>query len=131
MYRCKTLWDSGALVTWSSDEVYYNDFMPWNPYLGMEVGMTRNITDKTKAYEWDRTNAPFPADSERMSIEEMLLGYTINGARQLGIQERKGSIEVGKDADFLVFEEDLLTAEHEGFSHIKPSDVYICGSKWK
>ena len=39
-----------------------------------------------------------------MSIEEMLIGYTINGAKQLGIEAKKGSIEVGKDADFLVFE---------------------------
>ena len=27
MYRCKTLWDSGALVTWSGDNVAYGDFM--------------------------------------------------------------------------------------------------------
>ena len=47
-----------------------------------------------------------------MSIEEMLLGYTINGAKQLGIEDTKGSIETGKDADYLVFDNDLLTAEH-------------------
>lgn len=29
MYRCKTLWKSGALVTWSSDNVTYGDFI-WN-----------------------------------------------------------------------------------------------------
>ena len=130
MYRCKTLWDSGALVTWSSDEVYYGDFMSWNPYLGMEVGMTRHITEKTKADEWTQTAEAFPPDSERMTIEEMLLGYTINGARQLGIEARKGSIEAGKDADFLVFDNDLLTAAHEGFSHNRPRDVYICGKKF-
>ena len=50
-----------------------------------------------------------------MGIEEMLIGFTINGAKQLGIDDRKGSITAGKDADFLVFNNDLLTAEHEGF----------------
>jgi len=40
----------------------------------------------------------------------MILGYTINGAKQLGIEYAKGSIEVGKDADYLVFNENLLNA---------------------
>ena len=66
-----------------------------------------------------------------MGIEEMLLGYTINGAKQLGVEDRKGSITVGKDADFLVFDNDLLTAEHEGFSHNEPRDAYYCGRKLK
>ena len=59
----------------------------------------------------------------------MLLGFTINSAKQLGIEAQKGSIEAGKDADFLVFDKDLLTAEHEGFSHNMPRDVYLCGKK--
>ena len=129
MYRCKSVWDSGALVTWSSDDIHYSDFTTWNPYLCMEVGMTRWITEKTMANEWDRTAAAYPPTSEQMGIEEMLLGYTINGAKQLGIEAAKGSIEVGKDADFLVFDNDLLTAEHEGFSYNKPRDVYFRGKK--
>ena len=48
---------------------------------------------------------------------------------QLGIEARKGSIEAGKDADYLVFDHDLLTAEHEGFSHILPQEVYFGGRK--
>ncbi len=64
-----------------------------------------------------------------MSIDEMLLGFTINGAKQLGIESFKGSIEVGKDEDFLVFDNDLLTAEHEGFSYNKPRDVYFRGKR--
>ncbi len=64
-----------------------------------------------------------------MNIEEMFIGYTINGAKQLGIEDKKGSIEVGKDADFLVFDKDLLTAEKEGFSYNKPTDVYFAGKK--
>ena len=128
-FRCKTLWDSGALVTWSSDNVSYGDFREWSPYLGMEVGMTRWINEKTDAEEWQRTPAVYPPVEERMGIEEMLLGYTINGAIQLGVEDAKGSIEAGKDADFLVFDDDLLAAEREGFSHNKPSEVYMGGVK--
>ena len=91
--------------------------------------MRRQITDKTRAPEYIRTVEVFPPVDERMTIEEMLLGYTINGAKQLGIEDAKGSIETGKDADYLVFDNDLLTAEQEGFSYNMPTDVYICGKK--
>ncbi len=129
MYRSKTMWDSGAMVTWSSDTIAFLDFTQWNPYLGMEIGMTRQITEKTNHYPFKRTADVLPPINERMNIEEMLLGYTINGAIQLGIEDKKGSIEVGKDADFLVFDKDLLTAEQEGFSYNKPTDVYFAGKK--
>ena len=131
MYRSKTVWDTGALVTWSSDNIAFLDFMQWNPYLDMEVGMTRQITEKTKNYEFKRTAQVLPPINERMNIEEMLIGYTINGAIQLGIENKKGSIEAGKDADFLVFDNDLLTVEKEGFSYNTPKEVYFCGKKVK
>ena len=51
--------------------------------------------------------------------------------KQLGIEDCKGSIEAGKDADFLVFDNDLLTAEPEGLSNNMPINVYLCGEKIK
>ena len=129
MYRCNTVWNTGAQVAWSSDNVAYGDFTTWSPYLGMEIGMTRTISEKTNVPAYcisPKTNPPF---EEKMGVEEMLIGYTINGARQLGIEAKKGSIEAGKDADFLVFDNDLLSAEHEGFSHNAPTDVFIDGKK--
>ena len=129
MFRCKTMWDSGALVTWSSDEVFYGDFKNWSPYLAMEIGMTRWINEKTRFEEASRTVAAFPPGSEKMNIEEMMLGYTINGAKQLGVEAAKGSITPGKDADFLVFDKDLLTAEPEGFSYNMPAEVYFEGKR--
>ena len=91
--------------------------------------MTRWINEKTRAAETDWTVRANPSADEQMSIEEMILGYTINGAKQLGIEDTKGSIETDKDADFLVFDTDLLKAEHEGFSYNKPAEVYIGGKK--
>lgn len=91
--------------------------------------MTRWINEKTKMEEESRTVTEFPPAGEKMSNEEMILGYTINGAKQLGIEASKGSIEAGKDADFLVFDKDLLTTDKEGFSYNKPTDVYFAGKR--
>ena len=58
-------------------------------------------------------------------------GFTLHDhcLKQLGIEARRGSITPGKDADFLVFDNDLLTAEQEGFGYNKPRDVYFRGKK--
>ncbi len=129
MYRCKTVWNTGATVAWSSDNVAGGDFLTWSPYLGMEIGMVRRISEKACVPDYFVCPELNPPAEERMNIEEMLIGYTINGAKQLGIEAHKGSIEAGKDADFLVFDNDLLTAEHEGFSHNKPAEVYMGDKK--
>ena len=128
-FRCRTVWDTGAQVAWSSDNIAFGDFNTWNPYLGMEIGMTRRATEKTMVPEWSRCETVFPPANELMTIEEMLLGFTINGAKQLGIEDHKGSITAGKDADYLVFDQDLLKAEKEGFSCNKPAEVYFAGEK--
>ena len=131
MYRCKTVWNTGALVAWSSDNVAGGDFLTWSPYLGMEIGMTRTISEKTNVPPYCISPIANPPAEERMNKEEMIIGYTINGAKQLGIEAAKGSIEAGKDADFLVFDNDLLTAEPDGFSQNKPAQVYFDGKRMK
>ena len=41
-----------------------------------------------------------------LTCEEALAGATLNGARALGLDKRKGSLEVGKDADLVVWDID-------------------------
>lgn len=57
----------------------------------------------------------------------MILGYTINVAKQICIDDRKGSIEAGKDADYIVFNENLLNENPHKFSSISSSEVWFEG----
>ena len=95
----------------------------------MEVGISR--VDVTLAPEpGDYSQAEFyPPASECMTIEQMILGYTINGAKQLRLDNTKGSIEPGKDADFLILKENLLETPVQGMMNIVPEQVYFKGVK--
>lgn len=128
MYRTKSVIETGANVCFSSDSTVFA-FDLWNPYLGMEVAQTRCITEKTNMPDEFRPacTTSFPEEAEKVSVEDALKCFTINNARQLHLDERKGSIEVGKDADFLIFDEDLLAREPEGLSFVKPAAVFFEG----
>ena len=123
------MWRNGTLVTFSSDNIAFGDFYGWSPFHGMEVGILRKDLDLA-AVPGDYSTVEFyPPECECMTIEQMILGYTINGAKQLRLEKTKGSIEVGKDADYLVLKENLLTIPAEGMKNIVPEEVYFSGVK--
>lgn len=132
MYSSRSVWDSGANVCWSSDNADYDEGMlQWSPYLGMEGGMTREYTRETNLEEVEKLYEPVQPASECMTHEQMLLVFTINNARQMCIADRKGSIEAGKDADYLIFDEDLTSMDPHRFSHLEPKQVYFAGKQVK
>lgn len=65
--------------------------------------------------------------SERLDLELMIRGYTINGAYQLRMEDQIGSIEVGKLADLVVLDENLFEMDPDDIHTIKPSAVMMEG----
>jgi predicted amidohydrolase YtcJ len=45
-----------------------------------------------------------PRDAERVDLATMIDAYTINGAYTMKLEDRQGSIEVGKRADLVVLD---------------------------
>jgi predicted amidohydrolase YtcJ len=58
------------------------------------------------------SGVPIGPDQE-LTVEEALATHTINAARAIHMEDRIGSIEVGKLADFAVLDGDLLTSSAE------------------
>ena len=122
------MWRNGTLVTFSSDTISFGDFSAWNPYLGMEVAILRKDVTLTASGKYEDAEFTPPA-CECMTAEQMILGYTINGAKQLHLEKTKGSIEPGKDADYIVLKENLLEISAAGMKDIVPEEVYFSGKK--
>jgi predicted amidohydrolase YtcJ len=129
--QSRSVFDTGAVVSFSSDEVELHNLNRWSPFWGMEVGMTRQDPDFGEPLEDgapDGRTAPiYPPVDERLTLSQLIKGYTINGAKQLGIDDRLGSIETGKDADFLVLSENLFEVDPYRLHEVVPERVYIKG----
>jgi hypothetical protein len=69
---------------------------------------------------------------QRLTTLEALAGITLNAARQQGDGSSKGSIEVGKQADFVVLSADPLAADPENLREIKVLETISRGrSVWR
>ncbi|MFN2243410.1 MAG: amidohydrolase family protein, partial [Anaerolineae bacterium] len=60
-------------------------------------------TDEMSAVKYLTINAAL-AVREGMTEEDALKAITINAAKVIGVENRVGSLEVGKDADVVVFD---------------------------
>ena len=75
-----------------------------SPLLNIEIGHTRQVAGEP--------DAPVqPRASEKLSIESLIRGYTIGPAQMLHMEDKIGSIEVGKKADFVLLDQDIFAAD--------------------
>lgn len=79
------------------------EMTPKNPGLMAGAGVKVAIqTDESSAVKYLTINAALAA-REGMAEEEALKAITINAAEIIGVDDRVGSLEPGKDADIVVF----------------------------
>jgi mannose-6-phosphate isomerase-like protein (cupin superfamily) len=89
----------GVLIAGSDAPV---DTRDPRPFVNIQQAVTR-----------DSEVGIFNAD-QRIDIHEVIAAYTINGARLFGHQERLGSIEVGKKADLIAIDRNLIELAEAG-----------------
>ena len=126
MYRAKSLFDSGVNVTFSSDEWWGGELLATylNPYFGMQVGHTRQAPREW----WEKADEEIrPSSDERLSMEQLIQGYTQNGAYQMRMENQLGSIETGKLADLVILNDDLFVMDPYEIWKVRPTAVLMEG----
>ena len=109
-FLMNTLWKDGVKLTFGSD--FPADEYGKEPLKGVEMGITRQMFGVPE----DPILPPF---SERLTVAKMIEGYTINAAYQMRMEDRTGSIEVGKYADMVVLEENLFEIDPHDIHNVK------------
>ena len=89
---------------------------------GIEIAIT---TDHDVTPLWLLTSFAGLAVREGMPVDAAFRAITINGARAMGVDDRVGSIAVGKDADIVIF-------DRHPFEYLtKTTAVFINGKRYK
>ena len=68
--------------------------------------------------------------TESISRMDCLMAYTINGARQLGLDHETGSITVGKLADFITLDRDLINCPIHELKEIQVTQTWFRGNSF-
>jgi imidazolonepropionase-like amidohydrolase len=101
------------------------DAIPYNAAVMTKKGVVSSLnSDDAELMRRLNTEAAKAMKYGGLTREEALALVTINPAKQLGVSDRVGSIEVGKDADIVIYDKDPLS------NYAKVQKVWIDGNKY-
>ncbi len=116
-YAFKSLLDAGARVAFGSDWAV----APPTPLEGICGAVTRQTIDGKNLEGW--------VPEQRITVEQALKAYTIEGAYASFEEDVKGSIETGKLADFVVLGQNLLTIDPTDIKNVDVISTYVGGKE--
>jgi predicted amidohydrolase YtcJ len=106
-YPFESLRRAGARLAFGSDWTV----APLSPVLGIYAATTRRTLDGAHPGGW--------VPEEKVSVEEAVRAYTVNGAWVEFAESFKGTIEPGKAADLVALDRDILTVPPEDIAGAK------------
>ena len=117
-YPVRSIKDAGGIAAAGSDAPV--ETRDPRPFVNMEAAVTRRAG-----------KAPALNPGQCLSITEAIDAYTINGARMLGLDKDTGSIEVGKSADFIILDRDIIrlakSGKAEDIANTKVTETWFQG----
>ena len=118
-FPLKSFFDHGINVSSHSDFPALSA-SPDDPFGIMEITVTG-------LYYAEKGQPCWP--EELLTREQALNALTINVAKQMFIEKERGSVSVGKYADFLLVNKDVLTCPVKEIHEAKPAATYFEGKK--
>ncbi len=116
-----SLFEAGVIVGGGSDHMQkigsLRSINPYNPFLAMWTAITRH------AKWFEGTLHP----EEALTREQAIRFYTRNNAFLLLCENRVGSLEPGKNADFIILDRDILTCPVDEVRDIEVLSTYWNG----
>lgn len=118
-----SLFEAGVIAGGGSDHMQkigsLRSINPYNPFLGMWVAISR----RARGYEGQLH------PEEALTRQQAIQFYTINNAHLLFLEDRIGSLEAGKQADFVVIDRDLLTCPEDEIRQTHALATYLDGKR--
>ncbi|MBR2236663.1 MAG: amidohydrolase family protein [Prevotella sp.] len=118
-YPMKSYFDHGIHVT-SHTDFPATSGSPDEPFSVMELAVTGVLYGENGAPWWPE---------ELLTREQAIVSLTINVAKQMLIENERGSIREGKYADFLLVNKDVLSCPVTEIHEAKPAATYFEGKK--
>ena len=123
--------EDGGKVGFSSDVFSYSEATRANPMLGMQIAMTR-VDPWVPLNPEKYPGSVRPPVEAKLSLEQLIHGYTMVNAERMRLDDILGSIEAGKRANLIVFDEDIFkhaADSPEDFGSIMPACTYFEGEE--
>ena len=118
-YPMKSYFDNGINVT-SHTDFPATSGSPDDPFAIMEIAVTGVLHGENGDPWWT---------DELITREQAITALTINCAKQMFIENERGSISKGKYADFLLVDKDVLSCPVKEIHEAKPAATYFEGKK--
>lgn len=129
MYQFNPVIKSGGIVNYGSDVVTQYEAHRANPFFGMQAAHTRidpefPMSPGPGTVPGTEVRKPLSA---RLSLRDLVEGYTKNGAIQLRIAKSTGTLAVGKMANVVVLNKDLFKVPAGKIKDVTPTAVLFEG----
>ena len=114
-YAFRSLLDGGAVLAFGTDWFV----APLNPLLGVYAAVTRRTLDDKNPNGW--------IPEQKISVEETVRAYTVGSAFAEFQEYAKGTISVGKLADFVVLSDDIFSINPKDIRGVKVLKTVVDG----